>query len=426
MERLLEALRRLGTGEASIPASLVGDVVFWFGLFLVFLGALVLVQALRGRSWVADVVASLTVPLFMLLGVMAGLTLVGIGGAYGIQRWGLLQRWHFAEWPRGVHYLILSLLAVVVVLVLITVLVLFLVWWERKISGHIQNRYGPTETGWYGLLQTLADGIKLLNKEDIIPAGADPILFTLAPCVIVAASFGLYAALPFSESLVIARMNVGLLWVVALGSLTVIGILMAGWAQNNKWALFGGMRSAAQVVSYEIPGGLALLSALTLVGSLDLVEIGRAQAGGRWLVWSSPFSFVAFLIYYIASLAETNRTPFDLPEAESELVAGYFTEYTSIRFSMFFLAEYANMFAVSVLAAVVFLGAWHGPVLPGPVWVVLKALALVFLTMLVRWTFPRFRVDQLMAFCWKFLIPLGFVCLLGNAVWALLEGGVRQ
>jgi len=230
----------------------------------------------------------------------------------------------------------------------------------------------------------------------------------------------LYAALPFSESLVIARMNVGLLWVVALGSLTVIGILMAGWAQNNKWALFGGMRSAAQVVSYEIPGGLALLAALTLVGSLDLVEIGRAQAGGRWLIWSSPFSFVAFLIYYIASLAETNRTPFDLPEAESELVAGYFTEYTSIRFSMFFLAEYANMFAVSVLAAVVFLGAWHGPVLPGPVWVVLKALALVFLTMLVRWTFPRFRVDQLMAFCWKFLIPLSFVCLLGNAVWALV------
>jgi NADH-quinone oxidoreductase subunit H len=180
------------------------------------------------------------------------------------------------------------------------------------------------------------------------------------------------------------------------------------------------MRSAAQVVSYEIPAGLALLSALTLVGSLDLVDIGRAQAGGRWLVWSSPFSFIAFLIYYIASLAETNRTPFDLPEAESELVAGYFTEYTSIRFSMFFLAEYANMFAVSVLAAVVFLGAWHGPLLPGPVWVVLKALFLVFLTMLIRWTFPRFRVDQLMAFCWKFLIPLGFVCLLGNALWALM------
>ncbi|GBC84002.1 NADH-quinone oxidoreductase subunit H [bacterium HR11] len=420
MERLLETLQRMATGEAAIPSALVWDIVFWFGLFLAFLGGLILVQAFRGRNWVADVVASLTVPLMMLLGVMAGLALVGIGGAYLLQRWGLLQRWRFAEWPRGVHYLILSLLGVVVVLVLITVLVLFLVWWERKISGHIQNRYGPTETGWYGLLQTLADGIKLLNKEDIIPAGADPILFTLAPCVIVAASFGLYAALPFSESLVIARMNVGLLWVVALGSLTVIGILMAGWAQNNKWALFGGMRSAAQVVSYEIPGGLALLAALTLVGSLDLVEIGRAQAGGRWLVWSSPFSFIAFLIYYIASLAETNRTPFDLPEAESELVAGYFTEYTSIRFSMFFLAEYANMFAVSVLAAVVFLGAWHGPVLPGPVWVVLKALALVFLTMLVRWTFPRFRVDQLMAFCWKFLIPLGFVCLLGNAVWALL------
>jgi NADH-quinone oxidoreductase subunit H len=420
MERLLEALQRLGTGEATVPSALVGEVVFWFGLFLIFLGGLILVQALRGRNWVADVVASLTVPLFMLLGVMAGLALVGLGGVYLVQRWGLLQRWHFAAWPRGIHYLLVSALAVVVVLVLITVLVLFLVWWERKISGHIQNRYGPTETGWYGLLQTLADGVKLLNKEDIIPAGADPILFTLAPCVIVAASFGLYAALPFSETLVIARMNVGLLWVVALGSLTVIGILMAGWAQNNKWALFGGMRSAAQVVSYEIPAGLALLSALTLVGSLDLVDIGRAQAGGRWLVWSSPFSFIAFLIYYIASLAETNRTPFDLPEAESELVAGYFTEYTSIRFSMFFLAEYANMFAVSVLAAVVFLGAWHGPLLPGPVWVVLKALFLVFLTMLIRWTFPRFRVDQLMAFCWKFLIPLGFVCLLGNALWALM------
>ncbi|MCS7311311.1 MAG: NADH-quinone oxidoreductase subunit H, partial [Acidobacteria bacterium] len=202
MERLLEALQRLSAGEVAIPTTLLWDVAFWFGLFLAFLGALILVQALRARHWVADVVASLTIPFWMLLGVMAGLALAGIGGMYLIQQLGWLQRWHFSEWPRGVHYLILSLLGVVVVLALITVLVLFLVWWERKVSGHIQNRYGPTETGWYGLLQTLADGIKLLNKEDIIPAGADPILFTLAPCVILAASFGLYAALPLSESLV--------------------------------------------------------------------------------------------------------------------------------------------------------------------------------------------------------------------------------
>ena len=422
MERLSELLYRLGQGAWPIPSSVVVGLTLWTVFFFVVLGGLLVLRRVRGREWRLDVVAGLTVPVVMVLGVMTALALVGVALLYVIQQSQLLARIQFDAWPRGVHYLLLSALAVVIVLTYVTVLSLFLIWWERKVAGHIQNRYGPTETGWYGLLQTLADGIKLIHKEDIIPAGADPVLFTLAPCIIVASAFALYAAIPFGEGLVLARMNVGVLWIIALGSLTVIAILMAGWAQNNKWGLFGGMRSAAQVVSYEIPGGLALLSVLTLVGTLDLMEIGRIQTQGRWLLWSSPFSAIAFIIYYIAALAETNRTPFDLPEAESELVAGYFTEYSGIRFSMFFIAEYANMFIVSAIAAVVFLGAWDGPFLPGPIWLILKAFFLVFLMMLIRWTFPRFRVDQLMGFCWKFLIPLGFACLLGNGVWALVFG----
>ena len=329
-----------------------------------------------------------------------------------------------AGWPVSLQYILVGAVIAGVVVLFVSLLVLFLVWWERKLAGRIQNRYGPIETGGrFGWLQTLADGIKLIMKEDIIPAGADPILFTLAPCIILGSSLALYLAVPFSDKIIAAPLNVGLLWLIAFGSLVVIGILMAGWAQNNKWALFGGMRSAAQIISYEIPGGLALLTPIALAGTLNLVELGKMQAGFlHWNVWPwvSPFNTIAFVIYYIAALAETNRTPFDLPEAESELVAGYFTEYTGIRFSFFFLSEYSNMFLVSCVATAVFLGAWHGPIFPGAVWFVLKALFLVFLMILIRWTFPRLRVDQLMSFCWKFLLPLALVCLLGNAVWAVL------
>ena len=337
----------------------------------------------------------------------------------------LQQTWPaFAAWPISIRYLIVSLILATIVILFVSVLVLFLVWWERKVAGRIQNRYGPTETGGkFGWLQTLADGMKLIVKEDIIPAGADPILFTLAPCIILGSSLALYAAVPFSEKLVVAPIDIGLLWLIAFGSLVVIGILMAGWAQNNKWALFGGMRSAAQIVSYEIPGGLALLTPIALAGTLNLVKLTQMQGSFlKWNVWPwiSPFNTVAFLIYFIAALAETNRTPFDLPEAESELVAGYFTEYTGIRFSFFFLAEYSNMFLVSAVASIVFLGGFNGPVLPGPVWLMLKALFLVFVMMLIRWTFPRLRVDQLMSFCWKFLLPLSLACLIGNAAWALI------
>ncbi len=324
------------------------------------------------------------------------------------------------QWGYVWQVLLVLLIVTVLVVAYVSVLALFLVWLERKVAGHVQNRYGPMEVGWHGTLQTIADGIKLLSKEDIIPGGADPILFTLAPCIILGSAMAVYAALPFSETLLIADMNVALLWILAFGSLTVIGILMAGWSSNNKWSLFGGMRSAAQMVSYEIPAGMALMVPLMMVGSLSLKDIGQFQAGGNWLIFQSPFNFIAFFVYYIAALAETNRTPFDLPEAESELVAGYFTEYTGIRFSFFMLSEYSNMFVVSALAAIVFLGGWNGPFFSGAFWLIVKALFLVFLMMLIRWTFPRFRVDQLMSFCWKFLLPLTLFLFMGNALWVLL------
>lgn len=329
-----------------------------------------------------------------------------------------------AQWPVSIQYLVSASLIALFVILFISVLALFLVWLERKVAGRIQNRYGPIETGGkFGWLQTLADAVKLLAKEDIIPKGADAVLFTLAPCIILGSSLALYLAIPFSETIIAASLNVGILWLISFGSLVVIGILMAGWSQNNKWALFGGMRSAAQIISYEIPGGLALMTPLVLAGTLNLVELGHQQSGLiHWNLWPwvSPFNTIAFVIYYIAALAETNRTPFDLPEAESELVAGYFTEYTGMRFAFFFLSEYSNMFIVSCIATAVFLGAWHGPWLPGAFWFILKALLLVFLMILIRWTFPRLRVDQLMSFCWKFLLPLALVCLIGNAVWALI------
>ncbi|MBI5473225.1 MAG: NADH-quinone oxidoreductase subunit NuoH [Ignavibacteriae bacterium] len=308
---------------------------------------------------------------------------------------------------------------------------LFAVWWERKISAHMQDRLGPMRTGgWHGWAQTIADILKLIQKEDIVPGAADRKLFNLAPYIVFVGSFAAYAAIPFSAAYVGSEINIGLFYVISISSLVVVGLLMAGWASNNKWSLFGALRSASQIISYEIPIAVSLLAVIMVVGSFDMQEINQAQAGWfwNWFVFQKPpLLFVAFLIYFVASLAEVNRTPFDIPEAESELVAGYHTEYAGMKFALLFLAEYANMFAVSAIAASVFFGGWNSPFgdfLTGPwwglFWFIAKSMSFIFVQMWLRWTLPRLRVDQLMYVGWKVLIPFSFAIVIGIGFWVMM------
>jgi len=306
---------------------------------------------------------------------------------------------------------------------------LFAVWWERKISAHMQDRLGPMRTGgWHGWSQTIADILKLIQKEDIVPAAADRRLFKLAPYVVFTGAYAAYAAIPFSSAYVGSGINIGLFYVIAISSLVVIGLLMAGWGSNNKWSLYGALRSAAQIVSYEIPVALSILAVVMVVGTFDLQQINRAQSGGifHWLLFRNPFIVFAALTYFIASLAEVNRTPFDIPEAESELVGGYHTEYGGMRFALLFLSEYANMFAVSAIASTLFFGGWNSPFgsfLSGPgwdaIWFLAKGMAFIFVQMWLRWTLPRLRVDQLMVVGWKVLIPFSFLIVIGVGIWTL-------
>jgi NADH-quinone oxidoreductase subunit H len=324
--------------------------------------------------------------------------------------------------------LVYSLMAVLP-LVWVIPFALFAVWWERKISAHMQDRLGPMVTGWHGWAQTIADIAKLIMKEDIIPTAADSKLFKLAPYVIFAGAYAAYAVIPFSAAFVGSEINIALFYFISISSVVVVGLLMAGWASNNKWSLYGALRSAAQIVSYEIPVALTLVAVVMVAGTLDLQVINEAQAGWFWnwyMFQKFPFLFVALLIYFTASLAEVNRTPFDLPEAESELVGGYHTEYGGMRFAIMFLSEYSNMFAVSAIATTLFLGGWNSPFgefMSGPwwglFWFLTKGMAFIFVQMWLRWTLPRLRVDQLMYVGWKVLIPFSFVLILGVGVWML-------
>ncbi len=304
------------------------------------------------------------------------------------------------------------------------------VYFERKISGWMQNRLGPMENGPQGILQTLIDALKLLLKEDIIARGIDRPLFKLAPYVVFGASLAVYVVFPLARGYSPADLNIGVFFVLAVSSFVVAGIMMAGWSSNNKWSLYGAMRSVAQAVSYEIPMGLTILAVVMAAGSMSLQSICAYQEGGFWnwngfAVHHNPFLVVGFLLYFIAALAEVNRTPFDLPEAESELVGGYHTEYSGMRFALFFLAEYANMLAVGVLATVLFLGGWQPllPVLdfvPGPIWLLGKAYFFVLAQIWIRMTLPRLRVDQLMYVCWRVLIPITVAVLILASLWEVV------
>jgi NADH-quinone oxidoreductase subunit H len=339
-----------------------------------------------------------------------------------IQSGELVTRFYalFEAWgiPWIVPRLVIMLVVVSIVILFISVSAMFLIWWERKISAHIQARFGPMRVGgWHGWAQSIADGVKLLLKEDIIPAQADRPVFILAPIVVFAAALAAYVVIPFGPGLIVEDLNIGILYVVAISSLTVVGIIMAGWGSNNKYAALGALRSAAQAVSYEVPLVVSLIGPLLLVGSLSTTKIVEAQ---RYL-WFIVLQPLAFLTYFTCAVAETNRLPFDIPEAESELVAGFHVEYSGMRFAIFFLAEYANMFTVCAIATTVFLGGWRGPLLPPWLWFLLKTFFLLFVMIWLRWTLARVRVDQLMDVAWKVLLPLAFANLgiTGLLVWIL-------
>jgi NADH-quinone oxidoreductase subunit H len=320
----------------------------------------------------------------------------------------------------------------IIVISLVLFIPVVMVYAERKISAAMQARLGPTETGPWGLFQTIADTVKLLFKEDIIPVGGDPWLHRLAPIVAVAPAFVCFAAIPFGIGLIPVDMDTGVLFIFAVSGVSTIGVLLAGWGSGNKYSMLGGIRGAAQLVSYEIPRVLSVVPALMLYQSLSLRVIAEAQQGRlwgffpKWLIFY-PFGFIGFLLFLICSVAETNRTPFDIPEAESELVAGYHTEFSGFKFALFFLAEYAYIIVSSAMAVALFFGGGDGPTIAGGhsiswIWFQVKMAPIAFLFIWFRWTFPRLRVDRLMQFCWQFLLPLSFVNILATAGWILWRG----
>jgi len=310
----------------------------------------------------------------------------------------------------------IALIKIVVVLGIGLLHVAYATYFERKVIGHMQVRLGPMRVGPHGLLQPIADGLKLFFKEDILPANADKPVFYLAPVIFMAAAMVNLSVIPFASNFVIADINVGLLFIFAIAGMGVYGIFISGWASNSKYAFIGGLRSSAQVLSYEIAMGLSLVGVMIMAGSLNLIDIVKAQRDSIYGMYAIP-QIVAFVIFTIAAVAETNRTPFDLPEAESELVAGYFVEYSGFRFALFFLGEYIAMIIMASLATVCFLGGWTIPwyitkvlpflkLVPGIIWFLIKVYAFIFFYFWIRATVPRYRYDQLMAIGWKILIPV--------------------
>jgi NADH-quinone oxidoreductase subunit H len=334
-------------------------------------------------------------------------------------------------------YIVVSLVKIALALFVLLTAVAYTVWLERKVVGHMQNRWGPTRVGPFGLLQPLADGVKFLFKEDLTPPHVYKPLYIAAPIIAVVFALTSIAVIPIGNDLTIAGhviplqitdLNIGLLVILGVTSLGVYGIALSGWSSNSKYSLLGGLRASAQMISYEIALGLSLVGVLIMAGSFSLQDIVREQAGTFWHIiprWNIfQGQFIGFFIYLMAAYAETNRIPFDLPEAETELVAGYHTEYSAMKFAMFFMAEYANMITVGCLATLLFFGGWHGPLFGPPIlqavlpvfWFVAKVFVFLFIYIWVRGTLPRFRYDQLMAFGWKFLLPLAIANVIVTAL----------
>ncbi|HEV3085565.1 MAG TPA: NADH-quinone oxidoreductase subunit NuoH, partial [Gemmataceae bacterium] len=351
-----------------------------------------------------------------------------------------------------IDFLIACAIAVLSAIVLVTFVAasaVFFIWLERKVAGRIQDRLGPTRVGGkFGWLQTLADGIKLLVKEDVIPAAADKLLFRLGPYIAFCGSFAAFLALPFAKGLVAFNINIAVFYMLAVMSTEVFGIILAGYGSGSKWSLFGGMREAAQLVSYEVPMGICVVIPVLIAGTLNLTEIATQQVGPfwNWRLFHDPFTFGAFWTYFTCATASCKRAPFDLAEAESELVAGFHTEYSGLRWSFFFMAEYASMFAVSGIAVLLFLGGWNS----GFLWFdlgdlggdnlvlnilgklisvvifIAKGWLLVFVMIWVRWTLPRLRIDQVMMTCLKYLLPLSCILLAGAALWQVAMPALVQ
>lgn len=326
------------------------------------------------------------------------------------------------DWIVGIIFLIIKLGVVLVVLLTIAA---YLVWVERKLLGRLQVRYGPNRAGRFGLLQPLADLIKLITKEDTVPEAADKTIFLLAPAAVGTTAMLIFAVIPFGNSftlwgrsipMVITDLNVGLLFAIALSSLGVYGVALGGWASNSKYSLLGGIRGSAQMISYELSLGLSLVPIVMLAGSFSLVDIVNAQTHYPFILVQP----ISFLIFFISAVAEIKRIPFDLPEAENELVAGYHTEYSGMRFGLFFLGEYITLIVLGGLVAAFFLGGWRGPLLPPLVWFILKVLAIVFVMIWMRGTLPRLRYDQLMSLGWKVFIPVALLNIMATGAVILM------
>ncbi len=329
----------------------------------------------------------------------------------------LVNVWNQASYYIGPE-LWVSLVGLLAIIGFVTINALALIYAELKIAGHIQRRPAMMEVGWHGFLQPVMDAAKLLVKELTTPTGANRFLFIIAPGVVFLPFLVAFIAIPFTETLLVRDINLGLLLILSFSALNVVGILIAGWASHNKYSLIGAMRSVSQGVAYEIPILLSAMAVVMMANSLNLNEIIRAQDK----VWFIIYQPLAAIIFFIATTAETNRTPFDIPEADGELVAGFHTEFSGMRFALFFLAEYSNMFIVAAVFVVLFLGGWQGPVLPGLIWFLVKVYLVVFVVIVARWTFPRTRFDQLMTFSWKVLIPFALFNLLFTGLIIKLVG----
>ena len=347
----------------------------------------------------------------------------------------IAKHWLLGFVPAGWQPLVSAIVSVVTVVIAFPALFALVTWFERKGLGRMQNRYGPNRAGPAGLFQPIADAIKSLTKEDIVPLTADHVVHFLAPVLLVTAAFLAYAVIPVGRNMIVVNLNAGVLFFFAVGSVVELSVFMAGWSSRSKYSLLGAMRAIAQMISYEVPLVLASVVVIMQAGSLSTVAIVERQAGysGIWPHWFvfTPWGFVGFVLFMIAATAESNRSPFDLPEGESEIIAGYYIEYSGFKFALFFLGEYLGMMATSAMAITLFLGGWAAPFsflawIPSYVWFFLKLLALIFGFIWIRGTLPRLRMDQLMNFAWEFILPMALFNMLVAGVWHFMTPGIPR